>query len=641
MAAPTTDTVTYPKKYGYGFALNGRLFRLAVGPGRELVIQTAPLEAPRVNTTSSAEEASAEFGLTFARSQFDGGEGQFRAHVEGAAPNRFWDSKNVSVAPAEPGEFPEIRLLRTTAAIEASTDTGLYTAYDGTSLYVTEGTVLRRSDNPAATSPTFADDDPHDGDTAVDVLGVAVLGTDIYAALGANGIHKKTAGTWAHWSDLEATRIWESKGRIIAAKDESLYEVVASGAAPSALKTLATGLRWTDVCDGGSHVLVSATDGYVYAFSTDTGSLVLAAQTLFEGEVPQTVGQTQGVVAVGTSAGNVGRLYVGGLAETGQLGDLQLVKSWGTTGTATDQSPRAIVGTRDAIYTAVPDGTDTYLWRFDVTSGGLSRSLTIAGESGLVRGLEVISGRLHAAVEEAGVFRETGTYASSGYLIGPLGDFYSASDKSWIGARLETGTIDSGETVELYYTTDPDALNDPSSAAWIRVTRRDLGDGDPGEKVLTNVVARALAGMVRLTPSSDASSSPAVRSFSFRAYPSSGDEDVIVLLPVNVSDVIERRGRHRTPPVRGRGAAEYAALLDVEGQPVTLALYKPALTVRGLVEEVATPVQGITGRGSVTVISQVRIRGQRMAEGVGATTSVGTYGTYRTYGSQPNYGEVA
>ncbi|HEY7821592.1 MAG TPA: hypothetical protein VIG24_02100, partial [Acidimicrobiia bacterium] len=156
MPLPTLSAIENPRKWGYGLALNDILFRTAVGPGRGINIQTAPLEAPRVNTTSSPEEAAAEFGLIFARSRFDGGEGLFRAHVEGAAANRFWDSRNVSVAAAESGEFPEIRLLRTTANIEETTGTNARITYVPAAgeLYVCDGTILRRTDDPSAPSPS-------------------------------------------------------------------------------------------------------------------------------------------------------------------------------------------------------------------------------------------------------------------------------------------------------------------------------------------------------------------------------------------------------------------------------------------------------------------------------------------------------
>jgi hypothetical protein len=643
MTMPTLTGVERPRAFGYDCALDDILFRLAVGPERTLNIRTAPLEAPRINTTSSAEEAADEFGLVFARSQFDGGAGLFRAHVEGAEPNRFWDSGNVSVTPAEPGEFPSIRLLNGTALIEASTDANPRLAYDDVNgvLYSTEGAVLRSTSDPLGAAPSVVTDDPAvGGEVLGDIGDVAVLGSEVYVATGsAGGVNRKSAGVWANWDPVAATRLWAVKGRIVASDGRNLYELDGSGTTPAATLTVAVGEIITDVCDGGSHVLVASTDGYVYAFSTETGSLVLDGQTLFEGEQPQALGSSQGVVGVGTASGNVGRFYVGLVnPDNGQVVDLQLVRTWGDTGTATDQTPQKVIGTRSSLLTAVTDGTDTYLWRYDLITGGIARDLQVDGVAGSVYGIVVIEGRAFASVAGSGIWRQTTTYAGDGWLIGPLGDFFSSSPKSWVGARLETGQLGNGMAVELYYTIDPEAMSDPDSASWVRVERRTAGSGDPGEEQLSNVVARSLAGMVKLYASSDTASSPEVRSFSFRAYPSSGDEDLLVELPVNVSDQIERRGRRRVR-VPGRGASTYATLRGFEGRPVRLRLFKPDITILGLVEEVATPIQAITRRGSSTAISLVRVRGRET--GSGETTGVGTFGTYHLFGTTPTFGEIA
>jgi hypothetical protein len=639
MPIATVDTVDRPLAMGYGLALGERLFRLAVSPQRQLTIETAPLEAPRINTTSSPEESSAEFGLIFARSSFDGGDNLFRAHIENAAPNRYWDSYGVSIRPAEPGEFPQIELLHTTSQLDANTADPLRMAYDATgdALYTTAGTTLRRIDTPAS-APSAVADDPSAAEGAVTVYDVAVLGDVVYAALGSNGIHRKVAGTWAHWSDTPATRIWALKGRIVATDGIKLYEVIASGVAPTAITTLKTGITHTDACDGGSHILVGADDGYVYAYSTESGSLVLSAQTLFEGEQVTALGQSQGVVAVGTQQANVGRFYVGALDANGQVVDQQLIRTWGTTGTATPQYPHRIVGTRASLVTAIQDGTDTCLWRYDLISGGMSRDLCATAVSEQVRGIEVIDGVKFFGIDGNGTYAEdTDTYVSEGWLIGPLGDFYSAASKSWIGARLETGDMAAtGGTVELYYSLDPEALADDDDAAWTRVTRRTTGAGDPGEHVLSNVVGRQLAGMVKVYPPSGSSATPKVRSFSFRAYPSSGDEDIILTIPVNVSDQIERAGRRRVK-VPGRGATEFNSLRLLEGKPTTATLYRPDLMVRGLVEKVSTPIPVITRRGSVTWVSEVVVRGREVGS-AGTTTGVGSLGTYHLLGTTPSFG---
>lgn len=634
MPAPTLDSVSRPRAFGYGVALGDRLFRLALGKGREMQVVTAPLEAPRVNTTSSAEEASAEFGLTFARSTFDGGEGLFRAHAEGAAPNRFWDSKGVEVGVADPGEFPEIRLLHDVELVEATTANArmAHDAVNGTT-YVIDGTTLRQSTDLA----TWADDSPAGPDTITGVNDVAVLGNVVYAATVGGGINQRVAGVWSNYDPLAADRVWAVKGRVVAAAGRELYELNGTGTTPTATIILPAGETWTAVADGGNVVLAGATDGYVYAFGTDTGSLVLQSQTLFETEQVTALGQTQGVVGVGTRQGNVGRFYVAVTAENGQLIEQQLIRTWGSDGTAVTQYPERIIGTRAALYTGITDGTDTSLWRYDLITSGITRNLGVDGATGVVRGIESVDGMLVFSVDGVGVYVEQDAYVAQGWLIGPLGDFYSAQAKSWIGARMETGDIDAGQTINFYAASVPEALLDDASAEWKMLASRGSGTGDPGEISMDPaVVSRYLAGMVRLSSGAGGLTTPAVRSFGFRAYPSSGDEDRIVTFPVNCSDQIERRGRRRVR-VKGRGETEWSALQSLTGRPVTARFFTLDLTIRGLVEEVATPVLAESRRGSPLLVSQVKVRGQ-IISGSGTTTGTGTYATDAMFGTDSEFG---
>lgn len=637
MAVPTLENVARPRAFGFGVALDDRLFRLALGRGREMQVVTAPLEAPRVNTTSSAEEASAEFGLTFARSQFDGGEGLFRAHVEGAAPNRFWDSKGVEVSSPDPGEFPEIRLLHEVALAEATT-TNSRMAHDAVNgaTYVIDGTTLRRSTDLV----TWADDSPAGGDAITGVNDVAAMGDVVYAATIGGGINQRVSGVWSNYDPLAADRIWAVKGRIVAAAGRSLYELDGTGVTPTAKIILPAGETWAAVADGGNAVLAGASDGYVYAFDTDTGSLVLQSQTLFETEAITALGQTQGVIGVGTRSGNVGFFYTGVLDERGQIVNQQLVRTWGTVDSATAQYPHRIIGTRSALYTGITDGVDTSLWRYDLITSGITRNLGVDGVTGQVRGIESVDGMLAFSVDGAGVYVEQTTYVAEGWLIGPLGDFYSAQEKSWIGARLETGDLDGQASVAFYRTSEPEALLDDASGDWVQITARSGGTGDPGEISMDPaVISRYLAGMVRLTSSSGRLTTPGVRSFGFRAYPSSGDEDRIVTFPVNVSDQIERRGRRRVR-VKGRGENEWAALQSLAGRPILAQFFSLDLTIRGLVEEVATPVLAESRRGSPLLVSQVKVRGQIVsAGGGGSTTGTGAFGTDRMFGTDHAFGE--
>jgi hypothetical protein len=635
MATPTTSNVERPGALGFGCAFNENLFRIGTGFGQGLLIETAPAEAPRVDTASSPEEMVEDYGRVFARSSFEGGEGQFRAHTEDASPDRYWDSRGVSVSPAASGEFPEATLSHDTELLRASTATGIRVATDGESLWMTDGTTIFRTDDPTVASPAFVEDSPHLSEGAVAVTGLAVLGDELYAALGVNGIHVRgSGGTWTHYSDLAAVRVWAAQGRILASDGRSLYEIAASGAAPAATTTLPPGKVWTGAADAGAAILASATDGYVYAFTNESGTLVLAGQTEFPGEQPTAVGATRGVAAVGTRQGNIGRLWVGTLNEqTFTLQPLQLLREWLDDGSGVNRQPYAVLASRNALYTAVALSGKVDVWRYELSTQGLSRYLTVDAE-GCTHGLVNIDGSVFASVCESGLYRESDLYVDSGYLIGPLGDFYSASDKSWVGARLDNGELN-GARIELWYTTDPDALSDSTSTSWRRIISRTAGTS-ADEAPLTSVVARALAGMVKMFPDSTKTAAPTLRSFAFRAFSQSGDGDVIVTLPINISDRIERRGRIAGRS-KGLGARTFSRLKDHEGRPVLLTLYRPAESVRGLVESVGVPVSQVNSRGSVTTLAVVRVRGRRVGS-TGSVTGTGAFATRHLFATQPTFG---
>ena len=71
MPLPSTSNVNTPLAFGYQAQISDGitdiLLRLAVAPGRELSITTAPLSAQQVNTAQVPEEFRAEFGQAFAR----------------------------------------------------------------------------------------------------------------------------------------------------------------------------------------------------------------------------------------------------------------------------------------------------------------------------------------------------------------------------------------------------------------------------------------------------------------------------------------------------------------------------------------------------------------------------------------------
>jgi len=629
MALPTQANVTNPHAWGYGASLdNGGgqttdvlYLRLADGPDRVSGIQTADL--PKLPASQeNPEDFQAESGYMFSRSLFSGGAGLDRAHRRDATErdfSRFWDSRNVKVEPAEPGTPETLQLLPETAKKQTATSTNLHLARIGTTLYWPEGNDVKRCADPTGAWTVTSEDPEAGGGTPGTVGGLAVLGDQLYAALGAasEGIHvRSNAGTWTHWSDLNATAVWSVKGRILASTGTVLYEAAADAGSVSLGVTLPSGQTWLDACDAGTMILAAASDGQIYSWSEESGSLLLRGQQSIEGEIPCMIGVAQGYVFVGTyqstiAGGKIGRLWVGEVVGT-RVANLQLVRTWGSSTETRDRSPYGFYATRDSIFCAViEDGTETHLWRFNLRSAGFTRDLICTGV-GACQGVTAVDDRLFAALSGVGVFREETTLATEGWLIGPLADFYTTQPKQWVGARLSTDALAAEQTVTLYHSTDRASITDRNDAGWtqtVQYTAATTAATRAAEHAIAATDSQWLASMLVLVPSDDQTTGPTVLSYSYRALPI--PVDVLLTLYVNVSDVIERPFR-KPLRVPEQGKRVFNELKDNwEGQYVSATLFRPPITVAGQVEKVATPVAGHTTRGSATLYSAVQIKGTK------------------------------
>lgn len=628
MSLPTKVNVSRPEAWGYDALIeygpddaDSLYLRLAVGPGRQMTFQTVEAIDRAPDLSANPEDMRSESGRTFSRSSFTGGEGLDRAHRRDGLDrdfSRFWDSRNIDVTPARGDETEEVRLLHSTGSLR-SADVGnsrMPLVRLGTVLYgvISDDDRVDRTANPTAGVPTWTVEDPHVAEGVQDVLDLAGLGDELYAALGSQGIHKRdNAGTWTHWSDLTNTqRVWGTKGRIVASTGAALHEA-RSGAGSVLLHTLASGEVWNDITDVGGAVLAAGSDGYIYAFVEQDADLVLKGQTQIEGEQPTALGFGQGFVFIGTAepntaGGSIGRIWRA-LFVGLRLRDAQVLRQWGDGATTTDRSPQRIISTREAVWTTViEDGSETHLWRYHITTGGLVRDLIFAA-SGLGQGLAVFDDRIFASVFGDALWRENTTYASTGYLIGPLADFFNAARKAWAGARLTTGTLPAATQVVLAYSTDPDALEDSAHTSWVDViTATPAAPGDSSETAIVDVEARHIIGKLTLTPDGGGTVTPNVLAFAFRGLPLPTEDDYAI--PVNISDRLELP--HRKPlTVNGVGDAVYEQLQTIKGQAVTVTLLRPDEVVKGQFKSVSVPINELPERGSPTVYALVTIRGQR------------------------------
>ena len=617
---PSPSNTSEPQAQGFEANLDDLFLRFAVGPGRQMQINTAPLQAQAIQTSETPEDFQQEFGQIYSRTDFSGGSGLDKAHKRNASEmdfSRFWDSNGIDVFSGKAvGQEYKVSLLNSTEEVTTSSETNLYAQQlDGTIFYA-DGAVLKKITTPL-TGSTSTDGTPSAGN---DITGLAIMGNQLFIV--ANGVvYQRTgAGTYGSYnSDNTYSRLWSAKGRLIASDTSGvLYEIEPSSGtagADNTIHSLRNGRSWTDVCDAGAVVLATADDGYIYSLADESSNLTLKGQTFIEGEVPNAIDAAQGLIFYGTyentASGKIGRLYRAEITNANSLYVLvnaQLIKQWGDGTTTLDQAPYSIISTRDSIYTGIKDtASKTNLWRYYLPTGGIARDLEFA-EGGIVKGLTVFSDKLFATVSGGGIYRETSNYVSSGYIITALGDFFTSEKKQWVGAKLNTQDVSSG-SIKLSTTTIAADISNPSATTWAEQVNINSGTGGE-EEVMTLVSGRWIAGKIDIT-TDDQTQSPGLLSFAIRGFQLVND--LVVDIPVNISDQIERPFRKRIK-VNGQGELVYQALRNKEGKNVQLEIYRPDTLLRGIIENVSSPIEEISPRGSVTTYCLVRFRGSKVIQ---------------------------
>ena len=613
---PSPSNTSQPQALGFEANLDDLFLRFAVGPGRQMQINTAPLQAQAIQTSETPEDFQQEFGQIFSRTDFAGGSGLDKAHQRNAGPNdfqRYWDSKGIDVfSGKEVGQEYKVSLLHDTDEVQTTTGTNLYMQELGGEIFYADGAVLKKVATPL-TGTVSDDGTPSAGNN---ITGMAVLGSKLYLVANGDIYVRNSAGSYATYNTHKTfDKLWSMKGRLVASATNGELHEVASTSSPPTMKALPSGSSWTDVADGGAVVLATADDGYIYSFADESSTLTLKGQTFVEGEVPNAIDAAQGLIFYGTyqntASGKIGRLYVAEITNANSLYVLvnaQLIKQWGDGTTTLNQAPYKIISTRDSIYTGIVDSASkTNLWRYYLPTGGIARDVEFA-ESGIVEGLAVFSDRIFATVSGGGLYRESTDYVTTGYIITPLADFFTSEKKQWVGAKLNTNVVTSG-SVKLFTSTIAADINSPDAATWAEQVSIFSGTGGD-EEVMTLVDGRWIAGKIQIN-TDDVTQSPEMLSFAIRGFQLVND--LVVDMPVNISDQIERPFR-KALRVQGQGDLVYQALRNKEGKNVQLEIFRPDTLLRGIIENVSSPIEEISPRGSVTMYCLVRFRGSKVVQ---------------------------
>ena len=628
--------VSDPKRKGYDFRIDNDLFRAAISNQVPMRIQSSDVQSQDINVNQNPEDFTRNIGRIYSRNNFSGGSNLDMAHKRGMDDNdttRFWDSSGVDVFTQNKGTPYSLKMLFQTELEQAldSSDGDNALAIVGTKVYVSNDETLYVSTDGGDTWSTQSTNLT----AGYEIKGLAAHGSDLYivANNGSAGEIELLPDGGSSTQKMSAAiydGIWSVKGLMLVSTGTTLHQYDGNTTVGSAIETLPTGQSWTDVVDAGAVILAVATDGRIYSIKDVAGTFTAKGTTELKGEVVTCITETQGKIFYGTKVSQtgskvIGRLYSAQLTVADDLyvlANQQLIKEWNID--SIDASPYRLYSTRDSVYTGIKEtGSNSYLWRYYLPTAGIARDLKL-GAGNIIKGIGIMNEKFLVTVQGSGVWQETSNYETEGYLITANADFFTAEQKQWVEAQVETPDIASGNTVELHVTDDIAGITSSTHTSWSKVLNIQSGSGTVETQV--NKISRYGAMKVVLT-SQGSTTAPEVNSISYRAL--ARPELVLVQIPVNLSDRVERPFR-KPIKVKNLGEAIYQSLKEREGTPVTLEIYDPKEIIRGVVESIQYPIEGNPDIGSVTRYAIITIRGTRQE--VYATLTSGNAPGINAYG---------
>ena len=630
---PTTNIISNPKRYGYDVRIDTLLLRSAVGPGREMQIQSSDVQEGQINVKQNPEDFTSNLGRIYSRNNFTGGQGLDTAHRPNGSnkdTTRFWDSKGVDVFHGDDESSYHIHLLFQTAdqGINFSASNNYIAQTTNGDLYVTDGTTIYKSnavDNGTNWSAVSTGLTINYNFTGIASVGDMIFATTADGTSNSELIKFDGVSTWSEESTGQSSSgglngIWFAKGQLVFSGDDGSVERVwavspfnktwsgSDLADGDAIITFEDSHHVSQVVDAGAVVLVASTNGDIYSLKDVAGTFTLKGQTNIPFEEVHSRAAAEGIVFFGTKekARDVGRFYRAELTFADDLyvlANRQLVKEWVISGV--DTTPKFMFVSRDSVYCGIKEsGSESYLWRYYLPTAGFARDLEM-GASGLITGITNSNGKFVIAVAGKDIFLETSTYESTGYLITSAADFFTAESKQFVGAEVSTFSMPDNTDVELRFSNVFQDLDNPSSTSYSLALKQAEGVGDTEQQI--SPVARYIIGKLVLN-SSDGLNTPKVKSLQFRAL--ARPELVVAQIPINISDRVERPNR-KPVKVKGLGDNLYSELRSKEGDSITLELYDPKDIIRGVVERVSYPVSTNAERGSVTQYAIITVRGTR------------------------------
>jgi hypothetical protein len=293
--------INKPKSYGYDIRLDENFYRSAVGPERQMIVQSSDVsQGQQVNVKQNPEDFTSNLGRIYSRNNFSAGQGLDTAHRANGKPddiNRFWDSKGIDVFHGDDETSYQIHLLFTTAtqSLSFSGTNNYVTQTTNGDVYVTDTTNIHKY-NGSSWSTIAAGT----SGASHNFTGIAAFGNGFYATTAnsdntASQLIKFDGSSYSTLTTAQSssgglTGVYYVKNRLFITGNDGTAEYIwekspfdawntANLADADSIVEVEPTHSFTGVVDGGAVVLAASTDGTIYSFKLSSGVFVNQGQT--------------------------------------------------------------------------------------------------------------------------------------------------------------------------------------------------------------------------------------------------------------------------------------------------------------------------------------------------------------------------
>jgi hypothetical protein len=524
------------------------------GEGARDSTETLALRPVRQDVGNNPAELRPESGDIFSQADFS--HGALQPYFHGFDPSKYLYSEGFD--PSEPGVLKHLPRTQDAAGGTMGASSTGRSCQSQSTLFICDATGLRVYTDITAAPTT---EDPHAGEGTVVVNDVTSEGDRVFAALGANGIHvRSAAGVWSHHNDAAAKRVAYIKERLIAASDTALYEITASGAAPTAKLTLKAGWVGTDLATNGQYVYWSAINAaaglsVVHHFGLVQGDFVhLGTSNFPDNDLVYSILGYLGTLYVGggrkNSSGGKDPFLYRTTTASGFLDELTLVTD-STGAGAADLSVNSIYPYSRKVLlgwslgSAAPFGARYGVAVYDPALDSFFHHLGNTGASVQTLSIQVFQGRVVIVSDQAVLYEHATERISTSIFISSVASWRNAGLKFWDLGDITGKPLPTGASVGVDYTTSP-----PEDGSWTDFFNWTTA---ASTKATGTIAAESAKLAVRLVSAraTDATQAPEIETYSVRSNPTAATDEYRLIRTVRIfpKDWISESGQvfYQTP----------------------------------------------------------------------------------------------